>query len=158
MEWNYPLWLTTYVFPVIDILLVSYIIYKMYTIISETIAMQVFKGIIIFVLAFVFARMFQLKTFDKLLSNVLNFGVIAIIVLFHPELRRLLMKMGQSNILNFLFKEEEKTLDEIIHAVEVLVIRDIHLNHFPGEVFITVTVAPVNCLLHAKHQKSIKHL
>ena len=60
----------------------------------ETRAVQLVKGILFLVVSYITAQLFDLKAVGLLLNNVFNLGIIAIIVLFQPEIRRILEKMG----------------------------------------------------------------
>ncbi len=98
----------------IDIALVSIILYKLYKIIKGTIAAQIFIGlVIILVLSFV-AQAINLRALGWLLNLVTDIWVIAFIVLFQPEIRRLLVILGKSPLFNFFVKSDDKTVADII--------------------------------------------
>ena len=85
----------------IDILLLTYVIYLLLRLIRETRAGQLIKGIIFLVaLYFItskrFIEKFHLKATNFLLGKVLSMGILAMIILFQPELRRALEKAGRS--------------------------------------------------------------
>ncbi len=83
---------------VIDIILVFYLVYKGINVVKETRAEQLVKGIILLSLAFFFVNIFGLKTIGFLLENIFQIGIIAIIVMFQPELRRALEKVGRTKV------------------------------------------------------------
>jgi len=98
----------------IDIILVSLIIYKLYTLIKGTIAAQIFIGfIIIFLLSFL-AQAVSLRAVGWLLDLVTSVWVIAFIVLFQPEIRRLLVFLGKNPLFNVFIKSDEKTVADIL--------------------------------------------
>lgn len=93
---------------IIDILFLTFIVYKLIKLIRETRAGQLIKGIMLVVIAYLVCNTLKLKTLSFLLDKTLNLGFIAIIVMFQPELRRALEKIGRTSIpqLNQLFAGE----------------------------------------------------
>lgn len=97
---------------ILDILLVAYMVYKIIFWIKETRAWILFKGIlVIFSFAFV-ALILRLNTILWILSNTISVGIIAVIVVFQPELRKALEELGKRrhivSILRFDSGNEEK--------------------------------------------------
>ena len=91
--------LTTFgIFDLIDILLVAYLTYVLIKFIRETRAGQLAKGLLLLALCYFVASMFQLQTMSFLLENVFQIGILAIIVLFTPEIRRALEKAGRTKV------------------------------------------------------------
>ena len=81
----------------VDILLVSFIFYGLFTLIQGTQAVQLLRGIVIIVVITVVAtNVFQLTAFNWLIRNSLPALLVAIPVVFQPELRRLLERLGRS--------------------------------------------------------------
>lgn len=85
---------------VFDIALVSFIVYKAFKIARETRAEQLLKGIALLLVAYFSAKIFDLKTMKFLLGTVMSNGILAIVILFQPELRRTLEKVGRSKVSN----------------------------------------------------------
>ena len=83
---------------VLDISILSFIIYKFVKIIRETRAAQLAKGIVFLLAAYLVCDMVHLKTMEFLLSVILNNGFIAILIMFQPELRRTLEKVGRTSV------------------------------------------------------------
>lgn len=102
---------TISILDIIDILLVSFLIYKAIQLIRETRAEQLIKGIILFVVAYYFSMILGLKAMSFILLNIFQFGVLALIVVFQPELRSALEHLGRSSVGRFrLFKiDDDKT-------------------------------------------------
>ncbi len=92
----------------IDIILVSLIIYKLYTIIRGTIAAQIFIGLVIILFLSFVAQATSLRALGWLLNLVTDIWVIAFIVLFQPEIRRLLVILGKNPLFNVFVKSDEK--------------------------------------------------
>lgn len=84
---------------ILDILVLSYVVYVVIKLIRETRAGQLIKGILILVIVFVVANWIDMKAISYLLSETLNIGLIALIILFQPELRRMLEKAGYTKII-----------------------------------------------------------
>ncbi len=85
---------------IIDIAVVMLAVYGLIIVVRDTNTSQVVKGIIVLFVANIAANEIGLKTFGYLLNEVLNFGIIALFVLFQPEIRRGLDKMGRARVLN----------------------------------------------------------
>lgn len=80
----------------IDVLILTYVIYLLLKLIRETRAGQLIKGIIFLVAGYFISDFIGLKVVSYLLKKTLSMGVLAMIVLFQPELRRALEKAGRS--------------------------------------------------------------
>lgn len=105
----------------VDILLVSFIIYNLLLLIRGTRAVQMAVGVVLIILAFYFSERLQFPTVHWLLRNFLSYIVIAIIVLFQAEIRRGLAKFGTNPFLNLFYKQEQNTsLEEIVMAATTM--------------------------------------
>ena len=99
---------------VVDILVVAYIIYRVMKLLKDTSAARLAKGILILVLIMLFASFLRLTMISWLLRNALSVGVFAVVVIFQPELRRLLEQLGKgkkSMAFKIDFIPEDKALD-----------------------------------------------
>ena len=83
---------------VIDIFIVAVIVYQLLKMIRETRAVQLVKGIAILFIITQISTWAHLTTLNYLLRNAMQVGLFAIVVIFQPELRSLLEKMGRSNV------------------------------------------------------------
>lgn len=111
---------------ILEIIIISVIVYQMLKWVQLTRAWTLFKGIIILLLFALFAAIFQLNTISWLLSNSLSVGITAAIIIFQPELRRALEQLGRKKIFGNLFSLgeyegrqsalTEKTINEIVRA------------------------------------------
>ena len=79
---------------ILDILVLSYVVYLAMKLVRETRAGQLIKGIFLILIVYMIAVWIQMKAISYLLSETLNIGLIALIILFQPELRRTLEKAG----------------------------------------------------------------
>ncbi len=85
---------------VIDIAIVAYLIYKVLGFIRETRALQLVKGIAILMVLFLLSSIFDLSLLNWLLKSLVTVGMFAIVVIFQPELRRGLEKVGQKTFVS----------------------------------------------------------
>lgn len=83
---------------VIDVLVLAILIYKAITLVKETRAGGLLKGIAVMLVAYVIMDFVGMNAMAYLLKNVFSIGLLAIVVLFQPELRRSLEKMGHSKV------------------------------------------------------------
>ena len=109
------------VFDIIDILVIAFLIYKAIQFLRETRAGQLAKGIIVLVVVYLIAKWFDLAVLRGVLAFVFNSAIIALAVIFQPELRRMLERIGQINVGagQALDSEEERTkaaIDSICKA------------------------------------------
>ena len=85
---------------IIDILVVSVLAYQAIIWIKETRAWSLLKGLSVLILVSLFAYLFNLYTISWIISNTFSVGIIAIIVLFQPELRKMLEQIGKGKIVD----------------------------------------------------------
>lgn len=116
---------TIHIRDVIEITLIAFVIYQFLIWSRRTRAWVLLKGIIVLALISVIATVFELNTILWIFSNALNVGIIALLIIFQPELRRALESLGRrnfiSNILNDddreKFEGSESVINEIVEAV-----------------------------------------
>ncbi len=111
---------------IVDIVLVSIILYRMLLLIKGTIAARMLVGFSFLLIGLFLAKYLQLYTIDWLIQSFWSQVVIAVIILFQPEIRRALAQMGESPLLpSFTSAEELKSLDEIVKTSVALANRKI---------------------------------
>lgn len=105
----------------LDVLLVSYIFYRLYVAMRGTIAAQIFIGLVL-IIAFSFvAQALNFRAMSWILRTLTDIWVIAFVILFQPELRRLLVLVGRNPIVRFFIKTNfDEAIDEVIGAVNEL--------------------------------------
>lgn len=114
-----------WVLDILDIALMSLILYRLLLIVKGTKAAQMMIGLAILLLASLASRYLELFTIDWLVQSFWAQIVIAMIVLFQPEIRRALAHIGEAQFLNFATAEELKSLEEIVRAAVSLANRKI---------------------------------
>jgi diadenylate cyclase len=105
----------------VDVILMSIIVYRLLLIIKGTKAAHMLIGLGLLLMASLLSRYFELYTVDWMIQSFWAQIVIAIIILFQPEIRRALAQMGEAQIFkNLTSAEELKSLDEIVRATVAL--------------------------------------
>jgi diadenylate cyclase len=105
----------------VEIVVVSYAIYRVLVLIHRTRAMQVLVGITVLAVAYGIATVLQLSMIIYLLTLVFSYGAIALLVVFAPELRAALAQIGRSPMSRFFAHMGESEIgDEVAEAVERL--------------------------------------
>lgn len=107
----------------VDIGIIAIIIYKAMNLIKETRAEQLIKGIAMLIIATKLSEVLQFHTVYWLLKNAMTVGVIAILIIFQPELRRALEHLGRGRFFvkgELLDQEIDSLLDEVCVAVAQL--------------------------------------
>lgn len=99
---------------IVDISIVSYIIFKLIQLGKETRAWQLVKGIVVIVIFAMLSDWLQLRTLAFILNKTIELAGFAVVVLFQPELRRGLEQLGRSSNIRDLFNFEES--DDVIHT------------------------------------------
>lgn len=111
---------------VLDIAAISFIIYSLIKLVRETRAEQLVKGIIILIIAFALSFQFNLRMLSALFNSFFQFSVLAVLILFQPELRRALEQMGRSKLGKYWTNlsatpPEEETVKNIRQCIESVV-------------------------------------
>lgn len=110
---------------VIDIVIVALVFYKLFTLIKETRAEQLTKGIIILLVLTKVTGLLELFTINWILNNAMTVGTLALLIVFQPELRRGLEYIGRSKLLSKSLIEMRgesltQVVEEILEAVASL--------------------------------------
>lgn len=104
---------------VIDILIVAYIFYKILMLIKETRAEQLIKGLVLVVLVMKLSQVLGFVTLYWIIQNTLTVGLIAIIIIFQPELRKALEHLGRSRFFTKKFFESEEEIERIVNEIAI---------------------------------------
>jgi diadenylate cyclase len=116
--------ITVTLIDVIDILIVTYIFYKLYLVMRGTIAAQIFIGLSLIVVISLIAQTFNMRSLGWLFSRLTDIWVIAFIILFQPEIRRILLVLGRTRFARYFFKiSSSETIVEVIDALKELKLR-----------------------------------
>lgn len=117
---------TSSIFDILDILIVAYLVYKGIQLVRDTRAGQLIKGIVVLLGAYLISYIFKLQVINWLFVNVFQFGLLAVVIVFQPELRRALEQMGRSklstkfNLFNTHVDTDEEQEEKIINSIETI--------------------------------------
>lgn len=101
----------------LDVLAITYILYKLYFFVRGSRAAQMTVGFILILIASVIAPMLNMSGLTWIFRNLRTVWLLAFVVLFQPELRRLLIRLGQSQVIRFFVKvQENRTVEEVAKA------------------------------------------
>ncbi|RIN51084.1 diadenylate cyclase, partial [Staphylococcus simulans] len=114
---------------VLDLLIVWYVLYLLITVFKGTKAIQLLKGIVVIVIGQQLSKMLNLTATSRLFDLVIQWGVLALIVIFQPEIRRALEQLGRGSLFkrystNF-NSDEGKLISSVSKAVQYMAKRRI---------------------------------
>ena len=106
---------------IIDIAVVSFLIYQVVKLVRETSSARIIRGVIVLIVAMWISNILQLTMVNYLFQTVLTWGILVIAIVFQPELRRVLERVGKSKLSSLMLRNdtipvEEKAVLEIVHA------------------------------------------
>ena len=107
---------------IIDIAIVIVLIYYFIKFAKETKVWQLIKGIVLLIIITFLSGLFKLKILNYLLTSVMTYGVIALLIIFQPELRRGLEKLGTTNTFSKLFGMDKTLQDQTKENIYKIVI------------------------------------
>ena len=105
---------------IIDILIIAFISYHIILLIKDTPAVQLIKGLVILFIVSFIADQLGLRTINWLLKGAMAMMVVALPIIFQPEIRRGLLKMGKKGFFintSFLHKEVDKKIEQLINGL-----------------------------------------
>ncbi len=106
---------------VIDILIVAYLLYRVLLMIRGTRTAQMMIGLFVIAGGYYVAQRFELYILSWAIRNLLGYFFLTILVLFHPELRRILAQVGQNTFFRHFYGiEKSQVIDEIVRSAEWL--------------------------------------
>ncbi len=113
VSYLWPIEITT----IIDIAVIAFVIYKLMMMLRRTSSGNVVKGVILIILVIALASALKLYTVSFILNRVVEWGFLALIILFQPEIRRFLERMGNSR-LGKVFSNTEIKPEELENAIQ----------------------------------------
>lgn len=114
---DWTLW--QYLSSLLDILLMSFVVYKAILLIRGTRAVQLVRGFVVVLLIFLLSDLLQLRTISWILSQFWTVIVLALAVIFQPELRRMLERLGRGSIR--LGHSQPLSSSDLTHMIEEIV-------------------------------------
>jgi len=105
-----------------EILIVAFLLYRILRVIQQTRAMQIVLGVVLLAFSYGVARLLDLILIRTLLEAVFQYGAIAVLVVFQPELRAALARLGQSRMMRAFqhLEGSSRVTEEIVEAIERL--------------------------------------
>lgn len=116
---------TVQVTDIIDIVLVTCLVYAGIKMVRSANSWRILKAVVLFLALFGITQILELHTTNFILSCVLELGLISLVILFQPELRRVVEKVGSASLREVLSprersKEADRVIDETVRACEVM--------------------------------------
>jgi len=114
------------VLDIIEMIIIAFLVYQIMRWFKKTKAWSLFKGIAVLVVFILIATFLNLTTILWIINKTLSVGIIALVIIFQPELRKALEELGKNNIFTNLFsfnrlsineKFSDKTIEELMEAV-----------------------------------------
>lgn len=144
----------------VDIFLVTFIFYKMYTVIQGTITAQIFYGLLIVLFLSFLSQAANFKAIGWLLKLLTDIWVIAFVILFQPEIRRILVLVGRNPVVRFFIRSVETNIADVIaetafelsqhqHGALIVIVKTVGIRT------ITETGEPVNAKVSKNLLRSI---
>jgi diadenylate cyclase len=123
--WGYIL--TIGFWDVIDILIVAYLIYRVLVFARKTSSGGLLKGIVLLIAVLWISTILHLNVISYLLGNTMELGIIAVIILFQPELRKFLEQVGRSSFFGFFGRKGQEQALETAISQTILACKDLSL-------------------------------
>jgi diadenylate cyclase len=134
---------------IVDIFLVTFIFYKIYSVIQGTITAQIFYGLLIVLFLSFLTQAANFKALGWLLKLLTDIWVIAFVILFQPEIRRILVLVGRNPVIRFFIRNVESNIADVIaetafelsqhqHGALIVIVKSVGIRT------ITETGEPVN--------------
>ncbi|MDR1899576.1 MAG: diadenylate cyclase CdaA [Treponema sp.] len=106
--------------PVLDVAILAFLLYKVYDLLVKTQAVQLVKGAGLLVLVYFIAFLFKLTTLQWILTTLAPGLFVAVAIVFQPELRKIIIRLGQGDFFRPDTKPRIGQLDAVITAAEIL--------------------------------------
>ena len=106
----------------VDVAIIVFLVYKLLSLVKSTRAENILKGVGIFLLALWLSTALELRAVSYILSHVVEWGILALIILFQPEIRQILERLGSKNIRLMRVFRQEKEITEMEKAIDQTVV------------------------------------
>lgn len=114
---------------VFDVAIVSFVSFYVVKILRQTRAKQIIKGILLFFLLVIVAKIFDMVILNFILTNFITYGVILLIVVFQPEIRNVFENIGRKKLVDIFDMNDnilvKHSIAEIVKAVEIMSLKKI---------------------------------
>ncbi len=106
--------------PLLDIVLLAYILYRAYRILFQTKAIPLIRGIVFMILIYLVAVGLQLETMNWILNFLAPGIVVGLAIIFQPEIRRIFSQLGQGGLINSPGKTKAAEVETVMASAEML--------------------------------------
>ncbi len=106
--------------PILDVGILTFILYKTYLLLTKTNGIQIIKAVVIIAIAYAVAQIFKLQTLLWLMDIIAPGLLMCFAVIFQPEIRKLFLKLGQSKWFAFGSRSKHSYVDAVLTAAEML--------------------------------------
>ncbi len=106
-----PAFITIRFFDIIDIIMVAFLLYQVYRLIKGTVAFNIVIGFFLVYLFWIIFRALDMELLSSIIGQFIGVGVLALIIIFHPEIRRFLLYVGTQNHITRIL-----SLDKLFHS------------------------------------------
>lgn len=110
----------SYVNPVLDVCILAFVLYKAYMVFIKTNGMQLIKAALVFAVAYVLAYILRLSVLLWILNMIAPSLIVAFAIVFQPELRKVLLKLGQTHWFTLGNRSKHTYVDSVLIAAETL--------------------------------------
>jgi diadenylate cyclase len=110
----------SYIKPVIDIGVLTFVLYKAYGIVMKTNGIQIVRAVIVLAIAYAIAMLLDLTTILWLLDSLKTGLFICFAVVFQPELRKIFLQLGRGSFFSFGKRSRHSYIDSVLLAAEIL--------------------------------------
>ena len=109
---------------IVDILIVAFLFYKLMRFLRNTNAQKLFQGLVLLAAATLLAEIMHLKAFGFIMRTVMEVGILALVIIFQPELRKMLDQIGSQKLANLFgmgrAQEAKSTDTAILQTIEAV--------------------------------------
>lgn len=109
------------IYSILDIFVVSFIFYQVYMLMRKTRAEQLLKGILFVILLIPVSSLLHLQTLNWILNKTITIGVLSLVIIFQPEIRKALEHIGRSAFADKHIFQDDETINEIITEITTAV-------------------------------------
>ncbi|MCR5400353.1 MAG: diadenylate cyclase CdaA [Treponema sp.] len=110
----------SYIRPILDVSILAFIFYKAYQIIAKSNGLQIIKSALIIAIAYGMAVILKLDTLIWIFSSIAPMLIVGFVIIFQPEIRKMFLKMGQTQWFAFGSRSKHTYVDSVLIAAEML--------------------------------------
>ena len=119
-SFDYLLTIYNVIRPILDVGIMTIMLYKAYELLAKTNGIQLIRAAVIVAMVYAMASIFKLQTLLWLMSILAPGLVMAFVVIFQPEIRKLFLRLGQTRFLAFGSRSKHSYVDSVLIAAEML--------------------------------------